>query len=65
MGLATVFLGGLYLDGWAHQHGRVDASFFTPWHAFFYSGFLLAALLLAVMLVAARSISMCWLRRCC
>jgi hypothetical protein len=44
--LSAVFLGGLYLDGWAHNHGRVDQSFFTPWHAFFYSGFALTALVL-------------------
>jgi hypothetical protein len=29
---------GTYLDGWAHQHGQVDESFFTPWHAVLYSG---------------------------
>jgi hypothetical protein len=45
-GLSVIFLGGLYLDGWAHNHGRVDQSFFTPWHAFFYSGFALTALAL-------------------
>ena len=42
--LCAIFVGGLYLDGWAHNHGRVDQSFFTPWHAFFYSGFLLATI---------------------
>lgn len=31
-------VGGLYLDGWAHSHGRVDDVFFTPWHAVLYSG---------------------------
>ena len=46
--LSTVFLGGLYLDGWAHNHGKVDQSFFTPWHAFFYAGFALTALVLLV-----------------
>jgi hypothetical protein len=35
MSLSLLFLGGLYLDGWAHNHGRVDDSFFTIWHAFF------------------------------
>ena len=44
--LNMIFLGGLYLDGWAHNHDRTDESFFTVWHAFFYSGFLLIALLL-------------------
>jgi hypothetical protein len=38
--LAAVFLGGLYLDGWAHTHGRVDDTFFTPWHAVLYGGWL-------------------------
>jgi hypothetical protein len=45
-GLSTIFLGGLYLDGWAHNHGKVDQSFFTPWHAFFYAGFALTAFVL-------------------
>lgn len=46
--LATGFGGGLYLDGWAHVHGHVDQSFFTPWHAVLYSGYLALALLLGV-----------------
>ena len=37
--LAAWVVGGLYLDGWAHNHGKVDGSFFTPWHAVLYSGF--------------------------
>jgi len=40
--IATLFstwvIGGLYLDGWAHEHGRVDNTFFTPWHAVLYGG---------------------------
>lgn len=44
--LAGIFLGGLFLDGWAHTHGRVDNTFFTPWHAALYSGYLATALLL-------------------
>ena len=33
-------LGGIFLDGWAHnQLGDSLESFFTPWHAVFYSGF--------------------------
>lgn len=31
---AIVF--GLFIDGWAHNHGQVDDSFFTPWHALLY-----------------------------
>src|SRR5437016_14036485 len=45
--VAATFTGGVFLDGWAHTHGRVDNSFFTPWHAALYSGFLAMAVLLA------------------
>lgn len=30
---------GLYLDGWAHTHVPGLETFFTPWHAVLYSGF--------------------------
>lgn len=45
-GLSALFLAGLFVDGWAHFHGRVDDSFFTPWHLVFYSAFALCALAL-------------------
>ncbi len=45
------WVGGAYLDGWAHQHGRVDQSFFTSWHAVLYSGFLAVAGLLLLTLL--------------
>ena len=45
-GLSALFLAGLFVDGWAHFHGRVDGSFFTPWHLVFYSAFALCALAL-------------------
>ena len=42
--LCLWFLGGLYLDGWAHNHlPSALESFFTPWHGVFYSGFLATA----------------------
>ena len=34
---------GLYLDGWAHTHVAQLETFFTPWHAVLYSGFLVHA----------------------
>ena len=43
------FVGGLFLDGWAHNHGRVDNTFFTPWHAVFYSGYFAVAAVLALL----------------
>jgi hypothetical protein len=36
---ALWFITGLFIDGWAHNHLRGIESFFTPWHAAFYSGF--------------------------
>ncbi len=36
-------LGGLYLDGWAHVHVPALETFFSPWHAVLYGGFLLLA----------------------
>jgi Tol biopolymer transport system component len=43
-------IGGLYLDGWAHNHGRVDDVFFTPWHAVLYSGVLVNMVYLALVM---------------
>ncbi|MBW4717064.1 hypothetical protein [Saccharothrix obliqua] len=42
--LVTVLLGtwfslGLFLDAWAHSNVPELETFFTPWHAVFYSGF--------------------------
>lgn len=46
-GLSVLFMAGLWVDGWAHFHGEVDDSFFTPWHFLFYSAFGIVALFLA------------------
>ncbi|WP_407543661.1 hypothetical protein Q0M94_27620 (plasmid) [Deinococcus radiomollis] len=48
--LVTLLVGfwlmiGIFVDGWAHNHlGATLETFFTPWHAIFYSGFLATAL---------------------
>ncbi len=48
--LVTLLVGfwlmtGIFVDGWAHNHlGDRLETFFTPWHAVFYSGFLATAL---------------------
>ena len=34
----TLFIVGVFLDAWAHSHGRTDETFFTPWHAVLYTG---------------------------
>jgi hypothetical protein len=37
--LSTWLVGGLFVDGWAHNTRPQLETFFTPWHALFYSGF--------------------------
>jgi len=50
--LGLWFVGGVFLDGWAHNHlDSALESFFTPWHAVMYSGF--AACGLALFAAAA------------
>src|SRR5688572_10582958 len=46
--LLTVLFGlwtlvGLMMDAWAHNNIPALETFFTPWHAVFYSGFLATA----------------------
>jgi hypothetical protein len=45
--LGAWLIGGLYLDGWAHIHVPALETFFTPWHAVLYSGYLAGAAALA------------------
>jgi hypothetical protein len=45
-GLSIWFIGGSYLDGWAHIHIPDMETFFTPWHAVLYSGYMVTALFL-------------------
>lgn len=58
--LGLVFVGGLFLDGWAHTHGKVDQSFFTPWHAVLYSGFFLNFVTLFGIAVLNRTRGSTW-----
>ncbi|HET8852577.1 MAG TPA: LpqB family beta-propeller domain-containing protein [Ktedonobacteraceae bacterium] len=46
--LCIGLVGGAFLDGWAHAHGKVDNTFFTPWHAVLYSCFALVGAFLFV-----------------
>lgn len=39
--LAFILIFGLFIDGWAHNHGKVDESFFTIYHAMMYSSYAL------------------------
>ncbi|HEV8671661.1 MAG TPA: hypothetical protein VGS01_13115 [Candidatus Limnocylindria bacterium] len=52
-------LGGLYWDGWAHGYGLPD-SFWTIWHAAFYSGYAAAATVILGAIARARSRSASW-----
>jgi hypothetical protein len=60
--LSFWFLGGLFLDGWAHNHIPELESFFTPWHAVFYSGFLAVAGFLMATLIRNHAKGAPWMR---
>jgi len=49
--LATLFLLGIYIDGWAHNNlAELIETFFTPWHAMLYGGFFITAGFLTIAL---------------
>src|SRR5260221_10518111 len=52
--LTSWFIGGLYLDGWAHSHIPQLETFFTPWHAVLYSGYFVCAILIVAAVVINR-----------
>ncbi|HUG05402.1 MAG: hypothetical protein WEE03_00790 [Chloroflexota bacterium] len=52
-------LGGLYWDGWAHGYGLPD-SFWTIWHAAFYTGYAAAALVILGAIARARRREETW-----
>src|SRR5437764_7898268 len=45
------WLGGLFIDGWAHSNIPQLETFFTPWHAVFYSGYLAVFITLIVKIL--------------
>jgi hypothetical protein len=45
--LATWVVAGLFLDGWAHVNQGGLETFLTPWHAVFYTGFVVSTVVLA------------------
>lgn len=50
MGILSALLSaGVIQDGWAHNHGKVDESFFTPWHAILYGTMALNGLVLGIV----------------
>lgn len=51
--------GGFFLDAWAHGHVPVE-TFFTPYHAVFYSGMLALALVIAAFVLRSRARGYAW-----
>lgn len=47
--LATWIVLGLYIDGWSHRHVALE-TFFSPYHAIFYSGYLAFAVVILLTL---------------
>ncbi len=60
LGLLVVL--GIYLDAWAHNHGRVDQSFFTPWHGILYTAFGLGGTLAVYVAGRNRQLGYPWRR---
>jgi hypothetical protein len=58
--LSAWFLGGVFLDGWAHNHIPELESFFTPWHAVLYSGYAAVAGFLIAALLRHRRQGFAW-----
>ena len=58
--LALWLMIGLFVDGWAHNNLDQLETFFTPWHALFYSGFAATALWIATLVARQRSAGRPW-----
>ncbi len=56
------FVGGVHLDGWAHNHIPDLETFFTPWHAVLYSGYVVSAAVLVLALVRNHGRGYAWRR---
>ncbi len=54
------FFAGLYADGWAHGHLARLETFFTPWHALLYSGFLATVCVLISIALRNRKLNGTW-----
>lgn len=61
--LGLWFAGGVFLDGWAHNHlDSALETFFTPWHAVMYSGFAACGLALTLAAWTHRRKGFAWKR---
>lgn len=60
VGICGVWIsGGFFLDAWAHGHVPVE-SFFTPYHAVFYSGMLALLFTVAAFVLHSRRLGYAW-----
>ena len=58
MVLVTIWgIGGLFLDGWAHSNLPQLETFFTPWHAVLYSGYLAVTATLVIKTISNRKLA--------
>ena len=59
IGAIAWLVGGLYADGWAHNNGLPD-SFWTVWHAIFYSGYAAVAAIVLGAIALRRPRAVGW-----
>src|SRR2546426_159920 len=58
MALVSIWwMGGLFVDAWAHSNVPQLETFFTPWHAVLYSGFLAVAATLVIKILSNRKLA--------
>src|SRR5436305_14970250 len=58
MALVSIrWMGGLFVDAWAHSNVPKLETFFTPWHAVLYSGFLAVAATLDIKTISNRKLT--------
>jgi hypothetical protein len=58
--LGVLFAIGIHIDGWAHNQGRVDDSFLTPWHGILYGTYFAVAFTVLRRVLGARAAGASW-----
>ena len=60
VGICSVWIsGGFFLDAWAHGHVPVE-SFFTPYHAVFYSGMMALVITVGAFVLHSHRLGYAW-----
>jgi hypothetical protein len=60
VGLSVWLIVGIFIDGWAHNTRPNLETFFTPWHAVFYSGFVAVGSWIAWSVWRYRRVGVAW-----